>query len=273
MPASPTTPFDPYLRRWHLKPDGTSIHTHSSDLLPVICAGRAAMLKVARSSEEETGNRVMVWLVGEGAAQVYQQDREAIVLERLDAVPSLTDMVRAGQDDDATRILCAAAETLHQPRPKPGPEVPTLQAWFRALEARARQGGLLATTWEIARDLLAEPQEVRLLHGDIHHANLMHSAGRGWLFIDPKGLLGERGYDYANIFCNPDNAVARQPGRLARQARLIAELAGLERSRLLRWVAAYTGLSAAWWLEDGHAAEAQATLEITQAALAELHRP
>lgn len=28
------------------------------------------------------------------------------------------------------------------------------------------------------------------------------------LAIDPKGLLGERGYDYANPFCNPDTATA-----------------------------------------------------------------
>jgi streptomycin 6-kinase len=29
---------------------------------------------------------------------------------------------------------------------------------------------------------------------------------RGWLAIDPKGLYGERGFDYANIFCNPVRA-------------------------------------------------------------------
>jgi streptomycin 6-kinase len=29
--------------------------------------------------------------------------------------------------------------------------------------------------------------------------------------------MGERGYDFANIFCNPDEEVALQPGRLLQQ--------------------------------------------------------
>jgi streptomycin 6-kinase len=41
---------------------------------------------------------------------------------------------------------------------------------------------------------------------------------RGWLAIDPKGLCGERGFDFVNIFCNPDFALATAPGRLVRQA-------------------------------------------------------
>jgi streptomycin 6-kinase len=32
---------------------------------------------------------------------------------------------------------------------------------------------------------------------------------------------------------------------------VVADAAGLERGRLLRWVLAYAGLSAAWSLEDG----------------------
>ncbi|WP_274378953.1 aminoglycoside phosphotransferase family protein [Deinococcus cavernae] len=47
--------FGPYLKRWKLVPDGAAIHTHSSDLLPVLYAGQPAMLKVTRSDEETTG--------------------------------------------------------------------------------------------------------------------------------------------------------------------------------------------------------------------------
>jgi streptomycin 6-kinase len=74
--------------------------------------------------------------------------------------------------------------------------------------------------------------------------------------IDPKRLVGERGFDYANIFCNPDAAdpslaAARDPATFAaRTARVSAE-AGLERDRLLRWITAWTGLSAAWLIADG----------------------
>jgi streptomycin 6-kinase len=44
--------FAPHLSRWHLVPDGEPIVTHSSHLLPVICRGEKAMLKIAVAAEE-----------------------------------------------------------------------------------------------------------------------------------------------------------------------------------------------------------------------------
>jgi streptomycin 6-kinase len=87
-----------------------------------------------------------------------------------------------------------------------------------------------------------------VLHGDLHHANVLDGGTRGWLAIDPKALLGERGFDFANIFCNPDTAVATSPGRLEEQASVVAQTGRIERVRLLQWILAYAGLSAAWSL-------------------------
>lgn len=261
--------FEPYLTRWHLTPDGEAIHTHSSDLLPVLWREQKAMLKLAHTTEEQVGNGLMVWLGGDGAARVYAQGGPAILLERLDDDPSLLHLVQTGQDDQATQILCAAVQKLHQPRPEPPPTLRPLDDWFRSLQQAATLGGMFQTAWATAQTLLSDPRDVRPLHGDIHHRNVLHSE-RGWLAIDPKGLLGERGYDYANIFCNPDMTVALSPGRLARQANVVAECAGLERERVLRWALAYAGLSAAWWAEDGNSAEVERVLEVARLAAAEL---
>ena len=43
-----------------------------------------------------------------------------------------------------------------------------------------------------------------MLHGDLHHANVLDLGSSSWLAIDPKGLKGEQGFDYANIFTSPD---------------------------------------------------------------------
>jgi streptomycin 6-kinase len=43
-----------------------------------------------------------------------------------------------------------------------------------------------------ARELLAKPSEVVILHGDIHRGNVLDFGPRGWLASDPKGLVGER---------------------------------------------------------------------------------
>jgi streptomycin 6-kinase len=101
----------------------------------------------------------------------------------------------------------------------------------------------------------ASQREVAVLHGDIQHGNILDCGERGWLAINPKGLAGDRGFDYANLLCNPDHRTATPPGRLARRIVLVADTAGLERKRLLRWILAWAGLSAAWHLIDGTSPE------------------
>ncbi|HYG44770.1 MAG TPA: aminoglycoside phosphotransferase family protein [Bordetella sp.] len=261
--------FDPYLRDWHLVPDGEPMATPSSDLLPVRQAGVAAMLKVARLDEERHGGQLMVWWNGDGAARVLAHDCDALLLERAQGPLSLADLVRQGDDARATRILCATAARLHAPRPQPLPDLVALDDWFRDLwPAAAGQGGLLGQCARTARDLLAAPRQVGVLHGDIHHGNVLDFGARGWLAIDPKRLYGERGFDYANLFCNPAPEAALAPGRFEQRLDIVAGEAGLERRRLLQWILAWSGLSALWMRQDG--GDGAATLQVAERAAAAL---
>lgn len=270
--------FDTYLGTLRLVPDGDPIITPSGRLLPVRRGGEPAMLKLALEEEERFGGLLMEWWDGDGdgAARVLARDGDALLLERAEGTASLSDMTRSGRDDEACRVICAVAARLHAPRPKPLPDLVPLPHWFRDLEpAAAAHGGILRRSAEAARRLLASPREVGALHGDLHHDNVLDFGARGWLAIDPKRLLGERGFDFANIFTNPDLAdparpAAILPGRFARRVAVVAEAAGLERERLLRWVLAWTGLSAAWFLGDG--ASPAIDLRIAELAAAELDR-
>ncbi len=263
--------FDHFLTLWDLIPDGEAIITHSSRLLPVRRGATPAMLKIAVEEEERRGAAVMVWWNGEGAARVLAHDGDALLMECASGEASLVEMARNGRDDQASRILCAVAKTLHAPKGCPPlSSVVPLSRWFETLApAASRHGGILDKAAATARKLLAKPQEVVVLHGDIHHDNVLDAGPRGWLAIDPKGLIGERGFDFANIFCNPDAEIATAPGRLARQASVVAEAAGLERERLLKWILAYAGLSAGWTLGDGEWPElALAVAELAASELA-----
>jgi streptomycin 6-kinase len=248
------TPFAPWLDRWGLTPDGEPFQTryNMNWLIPVRQGDKPAMLKIAPSEHERAGAALMAWLDGDGAARVLALEGDALLLERLPAARCLADMARNGGDDDAMRILCAVGDRLHAPRVRPLPAglIP-LASWFRALApAAAAHGGIFDVSLAAARALLADPREVCLLHGDLHHENVLDGGERGWLLIDPKGLLGERTYDYATTLCNPDEALALSPGRLARQADVIAQAARLDRQRLLRWTLAHAGVSAAWCMAD-----------------------
>jgi streptomycin 6-kinase len=244
--------FDDHVARWSLVPDGVPMITPGSGLLPVRRDGVRAMLKVAVAEEERRGAHLMVWWRGDGAARVLAHADDALLMEWVPG-GSLAELARAGADDEASRIACAVAARLHARRDPPPRAVVPLARWFEALgPAAARHGGLLAHAHATARELLATPRDVVVLHGDLHHGNVLDGGpARGWLAIDPKGLYGERGFDFANLFCNPDHAIATAPGRLARQATTVAAAAGIERGRLVRWILAYAGLSAAWSLEEG----------------------
>jgi streptomycin 6-kinase len=238
------------LARWELVPDGGEIITPSSVLLPVRRLGVPAMLKIAHEKEEQRGGRLMAWWNGDGAARVLAEDDGVLLLERATGPRSLAAMARSGRDDEATRILCAATRRLHDHRAPLPPDLVTLDNWFEPL-LRSGNPGVIAQARTVARDLLAAKREVVVLHGDIHHENVLDAGPRGWIAIDPKGLLGERTFDFVNILRDPDEAVALAPGRFARQAEVIAEAASLDRTRLLQWTLAFAGLSAVWILGDG----------------------
>lgn len=269
--------FEPYLLRWNLVPDGDPIATPTASLLPVLRGGEPAMLKLSNEEHERLGGVLMEWWDGEGAARVLARHDRALLLERATGSASLADMARTGRDDEACRLLCAVAARLHAPRAKRLPELIPLKSWFVELEtAAATHGGVLARSVDAARNLLAEPRECCVLHGDLHHDNVLDFGARGWLAIDPHGLFGERGFDFANIFTNPDLAdptrpVATERGRFARRLEVVTEAAGLERPRLLRWILAWTGLSAAWYLGDDDPL-ASVDLRIAALAAAELDR-
>ena len=257
-----------YLERWCLKRDGESFVTPSSVLAPVRYHGKPAMLKIATVTEEALGNRLMVWWNGHGAARVFEHDDTAVLLERALGVRSLAAMAEGGEDDAATRILCSTVGRLHSADGTPPNGLRTLTDWFAELFLHAHDvGGFFARSAVIANELLADQREIVVLHGDMHHGNVLDfadagagaGAGSGWLAIDPKHIIGDRAFDFTNILCNPNGEVATRSGRLARQVDVIADAAALDRERLLRWTVAWGGLSAAWLERDnqppGHALE------------------
>jgi streptomycin 6-kinase len=260
-----------YLKRWDLTVDGAPTMTPTSAIARVYWDGKPAILKVAILEEEKRGNRLMIWWDGVGAARVLASADDAILMERAEQGISLADLAREGHDDEASRTLCAALHQLHVLRAKAPPSLPSLATWFEPLApvARAHQG-ILRRAHETASKLLTHQREISVLHGDMHHGNLLKFEGSGWLAIDPKGLIGERGFDYANIFLNPDLHIAAAPGRLARQIKVVADAASLESRRLLSWVLAWAGLAASFSFEDGTSADA--ALKIAEIAAAELDR-
>lgn len=269
------------LDRWQLQTDGPAFATASSLLQPVLYEADGmrlpAMLKLAKDSaagdEERAGFALQRWWNGEGAAEVYRHDDDAVLLERARGRRSLATMSlgsATADDDHALRLLCRAVARLHAPRrPSPPPTLVPLDVWFAELFEHADDlGGSYLRGADLAAELLAEQTEPVPLHGDIHHGNVLDFDRRGWLAIDPKGLLGAAEFDYANMLCNPSRAQAADQRRLRRRVRTVSLASGIDADRLLRWTIAWTALSATWFMTtDGPgSADALTTVGIGDAA-------
>jgi streptomycin 6-kinase len=267
----PAARLAPLLARWGLDPDGPPLATPSSVLAPVRRDGARLMLKVPLVEEERRGGRLMTAWAGRGAAPVVASDPDgAILMVRADDPGILVREASAdgpdadARDDAATRILTRAALRLHRVRPdaRAVDEAVPLDAWFRGLLEPARPlPRSLARGAAVARELLARPGPRVVLHGDVHHGNVLRFAGApddrradgddgDWRAIDPKALVGAPGFDTANVLCNPSPRIALRPGRLARRARVVAEETGTDVDDVLAWAEAWCALSAAWDVED-----------------------
>jgi streptomycin 6-kinase len=109
-----------------------------------------------------------------------------------------------------------------------------------------------------------------LLHGDLHHDNVLSATRAPFLAIDPKGLAGEPAYEVGPYFYNPQPELKQHPNLVQlfewRMAILVEHLQ-MDRERLIACAFAHSVLSAAWSIEDGDDTGWRDTIRVSEALL------
>jgi len=219
---------------------------------------------------------------GEGACRLLDYDEEKywMLLERLNPGVMLSTLE---DDEEATHI---AAEVMKKIWLTPPLESASLLADSREQEENRKQasglqsfiqlsdwfdglkklrlmfnGGtgpldekLVERVEQSVKDFFAENHNPVLMHGDFHHFNIL-SSERGWLVIDPKGVIGPAGYEVGPFMMNPwgrfsDGINYRLTRSVKRRIDILHEHLGWERERILEWSLAHAVLSAWWGIED-----------------------
>lgn len=212
---------------------------------------------------------------GEGACQILEYDEEKcwMVVERLK--PGMM-LVTLEDDETATHIAAQVMQRIWKPiealestslLAKNREQAPELQKfirlsdWFDGLKRlRAGFGGgtgpfnekLVERVERAVNDFFVENHKPVLMHGDFHHFNIL-SSERGWLVIDPKGVIGPAGYEVGPFLLNPwgdflkmDNHVQLTKKRID----ILHEHLGFERERIREWGVAHAVLSSWWSMES-----------------------
>lgn len=244
--------------RWNLRSSKCLTKTNTSEIYSVLRGEEKLILKVLTKigMESEGGSSMALKAYGgHGATQLKDHYENYILLEYLEG-SSLSELVKKGEDIEATQIIFEVLERLHSAK-IPDEMLPfDLNNRFDSLRQRAKlefKESLLYRAFDVAEELISTEGPRVLLHGDIHHNNILKSTSRGWLAIDPQPLVGERLYDFANCFFNPDDcpSIVENIERIERMAESFAKTTGADPQRILKFAFAHGGLSVSWQLDEG----------------------
>jgi streptomycin 6-kinase len=193
---------------------------------------------------------------GENVARLYDVDfaRSVMVIERI--VPGTQLRHIAMTDEQATRLAAETVATMWRPVPEPVGLHP-LGHWMRALfdwspHSDRIAADLVEHAQEVGSSLLARSSRVYLLHGDFQHHNLLQRESGAWAIIDPKGLIGDPGFEIAAWMYNPPGVTARDDylDVVARRVAICAEVWGIDRHELVAWAFVGAVLSVCWSASD-----------------------
>ncbi len=227
------------------------------------------VLKVIRQPGDEwRSGEVLAAFDGRGTARVYEYIDGAALLERLNPGTSLASMALEGRDEEATEILSdVIGQMCHSPEPtlEKSKAFVTAQDWGKGFQRYLDSGddqiprNLVEQGQRLYFDLCASQRGVRLLHGDLQHYNVLFDSDRGWLAIDPKGVVGEIEYEIGASLRNPCEKpeMFASPATVERRLRRFESKLKLDYDGMLSWGFAQAVLSAIWSVEDGFAVNAE----------------
>lgn len=197
---------------------------------------------------------------GNGFVRAYQHAPGAVLMERLTPGGSLVDLSLNGRDAEAFEILAdVLAQMFSSEISFNLTQFPTVLDWAKAFDWYVASGHqqipktLVQAGQYVFLELCASQQQPRLLHGDLHHYNVLFDSGRGWLAIDPKGVFGELEYEVGAVMRNPAEGLELflTSSTIERRLEQLATRLNLNYERALRWTFAQAVLSAIWSVEDG----------------------
>jgi streptomycin 6-kinase len=225
--------------------------------------GKHVVLKISFPDNHEfiTELEALKFYGGNGSIKILCEDIESSVMLLEKAEPGL----RLREITDERKQISNASNVLkeiHKPILSDYPyNFPTIAEWAKVFERHKKTfskksdpvpSWMFEKAEEIFEHYLNEDREMVLLHGDLHSDNIL-SSERGWLSIDPKGIIGEREFELGAYLRNPyydfpkgSNYKNLETDRILQ----FSEELGFDKERIRNWAFACAVISLLWFLED-----------------------
>jgi streptomycin 6-kinase len=197
--------------RWSLKLDGPFPNLSINYVAPATRTdGMRVVFKASVPNKEmRTEIDSLRSFDGNGMVKLLESDpgRGVMLIERLLPGNSLLSL---DDDVEATGIAAGVMGRLKGELPAEH-SFPSVEDWFSSLgKVRKRFDGgsgplpsaLLDSAERISTQLLTSTTQPVLLHGDLHHDNILESSRGPWLAIDPKGVVEDPAFEVCAFLRN-----------------------------------------------------------------------
>lgn len=231
-----------HLAQWELRPDGEATPGASSLVLPVRTSdGSTAVLKVGfPDTESEHEHLVLRRWAGEGSVRLMRADprHRVLLLERLrpQSLETLPDV-------DACEVVAGLYRRIHVPAMPQLPSLTTyVEQWVVEFEELGRIAPiprrLVEQAITLGGDLVADSSGAgSVLHGNLHHANVLAADREPWLAIAPRPLNGDPHYELASMLWHRwGELVGRVRDGVRARFHTLVDVAGLDEERARAWI-------------------------------------
>ena len=246
--------------RWRLKMKEPFPNLSYHYVAPCVCAdGSEAVVKIGFPGEAATlfgEMKTLKFIDGRGADKLlrFDEKRYAMLLEKLAPGENLKTICR----NDAAKAVGIAVDAMRKfwRKPPEKHDFPMLEKWFDGFK-RAEKINFAPEYVSKAQayfiELNSASESKVLLHGDFHHENILSATREPFLAIDPKGIVGNVGYDVSIFLINHAGWLKNEPDlqeKLDPAIRLFSEAFDITPRDLRRWTFAHSVLSAWWTFEE-----------------------
>lgn len=246
-----------FQEKWKLKDLRLSPHLSHNLILFAIQGGVPVVLKLSLPGKDfEQEVRVLKIFGGQGVVKLLDFDlKNGGMLQ--EAVLPGTHLKKLFPDEEEQTISIAVGlmRQIHAVKlDAEASNLPKIESWLASLHANYPDipNELMMRARSLASDLIKSQGAPVLLHGDLHHDNILKNKD-DWMAIDPKGVIGEPAYEVGAFIRNPlpelfENKHIKEI--ISKRFDCFSALLGVDRQRLINWSFVQAVLAACWACED-----------------------
>lgn len=248
-------------KRWQIKISRTPVENLSWNYIAPAYTdkGQKIIVKIGPPEKEYfTEMETLHHFDGKGMVRLLAGDAElrAMLMEAITPGTSLR-QIQKEDDENATKIGASVIRNVTLPVPEIH-SLPSLANWADVLNRVQRLSldgpvtlSRVAKARHIFNTLESSKDKDMLIHGDLHHDNMLFDEKRGWLAIDPKGLIADPVYNTARFMMNWWGTTPETES-IIKRLDIFSSATGFDKNRIMGWAYVDCMISRSWAIEEGN---------------------